>query len=127
MSDPKFKVGDTVKVYQKIEEEGKTRTQMFQGLVIAIKNREENKSFTVRKIGAGAIGVERIWPVNSPSIEKITVFKHSKVRRAKLYFIRKLVGKKARQLEKKGVLVPVEKEPEVKPQTEEAVTESKIA
>lgn len=88
-----FVPGDTIKVYQKIREiekgEEKTRTQIFEGVVLAIKNREENKMFTVRKM-VGDIAVERIWPVKSPSIEKVEVKSHSKtkVRRAKLYYLR---------------------------------------
>ena len=90
-----FSVGDTVVVSQKIVEGGKTRIQNFEGIVIAIRGRGENKTFTVRKIAVGGIGVERIWPLNSPWITKITVKKRGKVRRAKLYYLRKKTSKKA--------------------------------
>jgi large subunit ribosomal protein L19 len=103
IDETEFNVGDTIIVYQKIQEEKKMRTQPFEGIVIAIKGRGENKSFTVRKIGAGQIGVERIWPLNSPWIEKIEVKKKGKVRRAKLYYLRKKVGKKAVKIKEKKV------------------------
>lgn len=90
-----FNVGDTVIVSQKIKEGEKTRLQNFEGIVIAIRGRGENKSFTVRKIAVGGIGVERIWPANSPWITKIKVKKKGKVRRAKLYYLRRRVGKRA--------------------------------
>lgn len=101
INDTIFAVGDTVVVFQKIQEEKKMRTQPFEGIVIGIKGRDENKSFTVRKIGAGGIGVERIWPINSPWIEKIEVKRKGKVRRAKLYYLRERVGKKAVKIKEK--------------------------
>ena len=101
IDDVTFNIGDTIVVYQKIQEEKKMRTQPFEGIVIRIKGRGENKSFTVRKIGAGGIGIERIWPVNSPWIEKIEVKRKGKVRRAKLYYLRKRVGKKAIKIKAK--------------------------
>jgi large subunit ribosomal protein L19 len=84
-----FVPGDVVKVSQKIQEGEKTRIQIFEGVVLAIKGRGENKMFTVRKL-VGDIAVERIFPVGSPSIEKVEVKAHSKnpVRRAKLYYLR---------------------------------------
>ncbi|MBI3559401.1 50S ribosomal protein L19 [Candidatus Gottesmanbacteria bacterium] len=86
-----FRVGDTVKVGQKIKEGEKTRVQNFEGVVIAIN--KTAKSFTVRKISDG-IGVERIWPINSPWIESIKVVKTAaKIRRAKLYYLRNLTSK----------------------------------
>jgi len=90
-----FNVGDTIVVSQKIIEGEKTRTQNFEGIVIAIKGRGEGKTFTVRKIATGGIGVERIWPLNSPWITKIKVKKKGKVRRAKLYYLREKTTKKA--------------------------------
>jgi large subunit ribosomal protein L19 len=93
--DTTLNVGDRVQVHTKIEEEGKTRTQVFEGLIIAIKGREENKTFTVRKIGANNIGVERIFPVMTPIIEKIDVRSKGKVRRAKLFYLRERVGRRA--------------------------------
>jgi len=101
IGDVTFNIGDTVIIFQKIQEEKKMRAQPFEGIVIGIKGRGENKSFTVRKIGAGGIGVERIWPVNSPWIEKIEVKKKGKVRRAKLYYLRKRVGRKAIKIKAK--------------------------
>lgn len=88
-----FVPGDTVRVYQTIREvekgEEKTRTQIFEGIVLGIRGRGENKSFTARKT-VGDIAVERIWPIASPNIEKVEVKSHSKkkVRRAKLYYLR---------------------------------------
>ncbi len=84
-----FVPGDTVLVHQKIQEDSKTRTQVFEGTVLKIKGRGENKTFTVRKV-VSDIAVERIWPLESPSIQKITVKSHSKkkIRRAKLYYLR---------------------------------------
>lgn len=97
--ETEFAVGDKVKVSQRIKEGDKERTQVFEGIVLAIKGREGNKMFTVRKMGAGAIGVERIFPIFSPTIEKITVVKKGQAgaKRAKLYYIRK---KPAREIEK---------------------------
>jgi large subunit ribosomal protein L19 len=84
-----FVPGDLVKVHQKIQEGEKTRIQIFEGVVLAIKGRGENKMYTVRKM-VGDVAVERIFPVGSPNIEKVEVKAHSKspVRRAKLYFLR---------------------------------------
>lgn len=90
-----FSVGDTVKVKHAFREGDKKLSQTFEGLVIAIKGRQENQTFTVRKIAADAVGVEKIWPVNSPNIEKIEVKKIGKVRRAKLYYLRGRKGKEA--------------------------------
>ena len=91
-------VSDTIAVHQKIQEGKKVRVQSFEGIVISIKGRGENKMFTVRKIAAGGIGVERIWPVVSPWIEKVVVKKKGQVRRAKLYYLRHRVGKKAKKI-----------------------------
>jgi len=88
-----FRVGDKIKVFQKIQEGDKTRTQPFEGIVIAIRGEGENKMFTVRKIATGNIGVERIWPLNSPWIEKVQVIRKGKVRRAKLYFLKESPNK----------------------------------
>lgn len=94
-----FGVGDTIRVIQSLEEGGKTRSKAFEGMVIGIKGREENKTFTVRKIGVGKIGIERIFPLFSPSIEKIEVIRTGVrgVRRAKLYYTR---TKPRREIEK---------------------------
>jgi large subunit ribosomal protein L19 len=85
-----FILGDIVKVHQKIQEGEKTRTQIFEGVVLAIGGRGDNKMFTVRKL-VGDVAVERIFPIGSPNIEKVVVKAHSKekVRRAKLYYLRK--------------------------------------
>jgi large subunit ribosomal protein L19 len=89
--------GDTVRVHQKIIEKGKTRTQAFEGLVIAVKHgKEAGASFTVRAMLSG-IGVERIFPLYAPFIEKIEIVKRSKVRRAKLYFIREKVAREVKR------------------------------
>lgn len=88
---PEFRVGDTVRVDVKIKEGNKERIQAFEGIVIAKRNGGISETFTVRKKSAG-IGVERIFPVHSPKIEKITVVRKGKVRRAKLNYARKIVG-----------------------------------
>ncbi len=97
---PKFKSGDTITVAYRIKEGNKERIQEYRGDVIRISGHGQNKRFTVRKI-SNNIGVERIFPINSPFIESITVNKVGKVRRAKLYYLRALTGKKARIKEKR--------------------------
>ena len=94
-----FNVGDTVDVLVKIIEEGKTRAQTFEGIVIARKGSGLGETFTVRKISYGE-GVERVFPLHSPSIEKIVVMKKGDVRRAKLYYLKKKVGKETKVEEK---------------------------
>lgn len=95
--DLDLRAGDTVKVYTKIEEKGKTRLQMFQGLVLAVKHgHEPGATFTVRKISNG-VGVERIFPLYSPNIDKIEIVRRSKVRRSKLYFLRDKVAREIRR------------------------------
>jgi large subunit ribosomal protein L19 len=91
----KFKVGDTVKVHFKIIEGKTERVQVYEGLVIAMKNSQVGKTFTVRKNSYG-VGVERIFPIHSPRIAKVEVMRPGKVRRAKLYYIRKKIGKGAK-------------------------------
>ena len=90
-----FKVGDTVKVHFKIIEGKTERVQIYEGLVIAMKNSKVGKSFTVRKISYG-VGVERVFPIHSPRIVKVELVRPGKVRRAKLYYIREKVGKGAK-------------------------------
>lgn len=97
-----FKPGDTVKVHVKIVEGDKTRIQAFQGVVISRQNGGIRESFTVRKISNG-VGVERVFPLHSPSLENIEVITRGHVRRAKLYYLRKLRGKAARIREKRYV------------------------
>ncbi|MDR1316058.1 MAG: 50S ribosomal protein L19 [Spirochaetales bacterium] len=102
-----FRIGDTVKVYFSIIEGKTERIQVYEGLVIAKKNSGLRKTFTVRKISYG-IGVERIFPLNSPRIQKVEVVRHGRVRRAKLYYMRGRSGKAARVAElvrKKSVKV----------------------
>jgi large subunit ribosomal protein L19 len=91
---PAFSVGDTVKVAVKIREEDKFRIQMFEGLVIKKRGKGISSSFTVRRVSSGE-GIERTFPMHSPSIDKVTVVKSSNPHRAKLYYMRKKVGKKA--------------------------------
>lgn len=97
---PKFKAGDTVTVHYKIVEGNKERIQQFRGVVLQRSGTGHTETFTVRKM-SGNIGVERIFPVASPFIDKIEVNKFGKVRRARIYYIRDLTGKKARIREKK--------------------------
>jgi len=100
INESKFGVGDTVRVYQRIvETEGKERTQIFEGIVIGIKGHGKGKSFTVRRIGAQKIGIEQIFPINSPNIQKVEVAREGVrgVSRSKLYFIR---DKNPREIEK---------------------------
>jgi len=95
IKDTPVKVGDTVKVKHQFTVDDKTQTQTFQGIIIGIQGREIGKTFTVRKISADAIGVEKIWPVHSPNILKVTVVKSGNTRRAKLYYLRGRLGKTA--------------------------------
>ena len=92
---PAFKAGDTVKVHVKIREGDKERIQVFKGVVIRKRKGATNASFTVRKVSYG-VGVERIFPLHSPNIDKIEVETRGRVRRARLYYLRKLRGKAAR-------------------------------
>jgi|UniRef100_UPI00404A1F5E large subunit ribosomal protein L19 len=92
---PAFKAGDTVSVHYKIREGNKERIQIYQGVVIQRNSVGVNETFTVRKMSNG-VGVERIFPVNSPNIDKIEINSHGKVRRAKLFYLRELTGKAAR-------------------------------
>jgi large subunit ribosomal protein L19 len=97
---PDFAPGDTVKVHVKIKEGEKERIQVFQGVVISKRRRATNATFTVRKISYG-VGVERIFPLHSPIIDKIEVVTRGRVRRAKIYYLRKLRGKAARIKERR--------------------------
>lgn len=90
-----FNVGDTVKVYGKIKEGEKTRIQIFEGTVLKIQGGSNRATFTVRK-STGGIGVEKTWPLHSPNVERVEVVRRGKVRRAKLYYLRDRVGKKAK-------------------------------
>jgi len=90
-----FSVGDTIQVYAKVKEGNRERLQVFEGTVIKKQHGGARESFTVRKTSNG-IGVERTWPLHSPSIDKIVVVRKGKVRRAKLFYLRDRVGKKAK-------------------------------
>lgn len=97
---PSFGAGDTITVHYKIKEGNKERTQLFKGVVIQKKGHGNNQTFTVRKMSNG-IGVERIFPVSSPSVEKIEINKEGEVRRSRIFYLRSLTGKKARIKEKR--------------------------
>jgi large subunit ribosomal protein L19 len=101
---PRIQPGQTVKIHVKVKEGEKERVQVFQGVIIAIRGGGMRTSFTVRKI-SGGVGVERIFPLNSPAVAKIEVLRQGKVRRAKLYFLRKKLGKAGRLKEVRRDLV----------------------
>ena len=92
---PSFNVGDTVKVYGKIKEGNRERIQIFEGTVLKKQGGSNRATFTVRKTSNG-VGVEKTWPLHSPNVEKIEVVRRGKVRRAKLFYLRDRVGKKAK-------------------------------
>ena len=97
---PSFKAGDTITVAYRIVEGSKERVQLYRGVVIKIAGHGNKKRFTVRKM-SGTVGVERIFPIESPFIDNITINKYGRVRRAKLYYLRGLTGKKARIKERR--------------------------
>ena len=123
---PVFRAGDVVKVYRKIIEGGKERTQIFEGMVIAVKGNQSSSSMiTVRKVSNG-VGVEIIVPVQSPNIEKITLVKRAKVRQGKLYFIRERSAKSLKMKYKDlAAVAKVEEEKEVVPETVKEETAEK--
>ncbi len=92
---PEFSAGDTITVYYEIKEGDKTRTQFFRGVVIQRRGSGATETFTIRKM-SGTVGVERIFPVNMPALQKVEVNKRGKVRRARIFYFRGLTGKKAR-------------------------------
>ncbi|WP_054639288.1 50S ribosomal protein L19 [Lactococcus fujiensis] len=98
---PDFRAGDTVKVHAKVVEGTRERIQIFEGVVIARKGTGISETYTVRKISNG-VGVERIYPLHTPRVAKIEIVRHGQVRRAKLYYLRGLQGKKARIAERKA-------------------------
>ncbi len=98
---PAFGAGDTITVYYEIKEGAKTRTQFFRGVVIQKRGNGSSETFTIRKM-SGTIGVERIFPVNMPALQKIEVNKKGEVRRARIFYFRGLTGKKARIKERRG-------------------------
>lgn len=97
---PQFSAGDTITVYYEIREGVKTRTQFYRGVVIQKRGSGASQTFTIRKM-SGTIGVERIFPVNLPALQKIEVNKRGKVRRARIFYFRELTGKKARIKERR--------------------------
>ncbi len=99
---PEFKAGDTLTVYYEIKEGSKTRTQFFRGTVIQKKGTGSAQTFTIRKM-SGTVGVERIFPINLPALQKIEVNKRGSVRRARIYYFRNLTGKKARIKERRYI------------------------
>lgn len=96
---PKFNIGDTVKVHNRIKEGERQRIQIFEGTVIATRNSGVSKTFTVRRVSHG-VGVEKIFPINSPNVENVEVVRRGKVRRNKLYYLRDRVGKLAKVKQK---------------------------
>ena len=99
---PEFGAGDTITVYYEIKEGEKTRTQFFKGVVIQRRGSGNTETFTIRKM-SGAIGVERIFPVNLPALQKVEVNQRGKVRRARIYYFRDLTGKKAKIKERRYI------------------------
>ena len=97
---PAFAAGDTITVYQEITEGGKTRVQFFKGVVIQRRGQGTTETFTIRKM-SGAVGVERIFPVNLPALQKIEINKKGAVRRARIFYFRELTGKKAKIRDKR--------------------------
>ncbi len=118
-----FRVGDTVRVHAKIKEGDKERIQVFEGVVLRRKGNGIEASFTVRKISYG-VGVERVFPLHSPMIDKIEVASRGRVRRSRLYYLRNLSGKKARIEGEEGFS---QAKQEAAPQTPEAAPQSKAA
>lgn len=122
----KFQVGDTVKVYQIIKDGAKERIQIFEGLVIKIKGHEGTKSFVVRKISSG-VGVEKIYPIDTPFVDKIEVVKKGDVRRAKLYYLRERIGRSALKVDERRDKVVVDATTKTKPTATKKSTEKKAA
>ena len=106
---PKFRPGDTVKVHVRVSVAGRDRIQMFQGVVLGRRGGGLRETFTVRKVSFG-VGVERTFPVHSPTVAKVEILQHGKVRRAKLYYLRELSGRRAKIRERR-VAVPEEGAP----------------
>ena len=121
---PDIRIGDTVKLHLKIKENDKERIQIFEGVVISLKGSGLSSTITVRKISYG-VGVEKIFPLHSPVLDKIEIVKRGTVRRAKLYYLRNRVGKKALKVQNiKDVYMTDEKEGVVVPETGEKETET---
>ena len=133
---PAFRAGDTIKVHVKVAEGGRERIQIFQGVVLGKRGGGLRESFKVRKISFNGIGVERTFPLHSPSIATIEVVQHGKVRRAKLYYLRELTGRKAKIRERRvdlvagavaEVVAESVAEPEIEPEVEVPDTPEPIA
>jgi large subunit ribosomal protein L19 len=121
-----IKAGDTIRVHQKIQDKGKTRIQIFEGLVLARKHgTEPGATFTVRKVASG-VGVEKIYPLYSPMIDKLEIVKRSKVRRAKLYFIREKVAREIKRQMRRMTLATISTESAVEVEAR-AAAEAKLA
>src|SRR5919107_1185193 len=101
---PKFRAGDTLKVHARVVEGNRSRVQVFQGVVIRRQGEGLRETFTIRKVSFG-VGVERTYPINSPLVDRLEVVTRGDVRRAKLYYLRELRGKKAKIKEKRGTRV----------------------
>lgn len=96
LNDQKISIGDTVRVHTRVVEGTRTRIQIFEGIIISLRGRGENKTLKVRRVGAGGVGIERTWPLDARSLVKIEVKKSAdNVRRSKLYYLRNLTGKSA--------------------------------
>ncbi|MFT5849774.1 MAG: large subunit ribosomal protein L19, partial [Patiriisocius sp.] len=122
-----IRAGDTVKVHQRIQDKGKTRIQIFEGVVLARKHGSEpGATFTVRKMASG-VGVEKIFPLYSPNIDKIEIVKRSKVRRAKLYFIRDKVAREIKRQMRRMNLVSMATESQAEAAVRKAEAEAKAA
>lgn len=98
---PEIRPGDTLRVHVRIVEGNRERVQVFEGLVLGLQGANSNRSVIVRRVGAHGVGVERIFPLYSPRIDRFEVVRNAKVRRAKLYYMRNLTGKKARLKERR--------------------------
>jgi large subunit ribosomal protein L19 len=99
---PQIEPGDTVRAHVRIVEGNRERVQVFEGVVLALSGSGSNRSITVRRVGAHGVGVERVFPLYTPRVEKFEVVRRAKVRRAKLYYLRGLTGKRARLKERRG-------------------------
>jgi large subunit ribosomal protein L19 len=122
-----FGVGDTVKVHQLITEKGKTRTQVFEGMVIGIKGRGVSKTFTVRRVGAAQVGIEKIFPLETPTVQKVEVVKSGVrgTRRAKLYFTRKKSAREIKKIYSRATLKEQSKKAKDKPKPKKATKKTK--
>lgn len=100
-NDKEFRIGDLIRVHQRIQEDSKTRTQIFEGTVIAIRGMGINKMFTVRRLGTGNVAIERIFPLSSPFVEQVEVKAAGSVRRAKLYYIREKSSREVADITKR--------------------------